>query len=211
MRTVTTFSNLINTNLPPLAPLKKCLGLWNSSWLHNDMRNFLYLLRNNGIMLNNRLNAFDDTVSPNCTFCRIVDRDAAPRDGFLHFFFDCPVTFRLMSQWCSIFEPPLNINNQDFRNIYWYGCTAEEPDGSVPLTFVVDTFKYVLWKFIRRKKIPNFPAFRDELEFTITTAASLSKKLRYGITNNSMLTNFLQAQGQYSKLLDLLVPVLDTN
>ena len=56
----------------------------------------MYLLRNNGLMLNNRLNAFDDTVSPNCTFCRIVDRDAAPRDGFLHFFFYCPVTLLLL-------------------------------------------------------------------------------------------------------------------
>ena len=34
LRTVTTFSNLANVELPPLPPLKKCLGLWNSNWIN---------------------------------------------------------------------------------------------------------------------------------------------------------------------------------
>ena len=92
LKTVLTFSNLANAPVPPLILLKKCLGLWNSAWIHNDMRNFLYLLRNNGLPLNNRLNAFDPTVSAKCSFCRIVDRDTAPRDSFFHFFYDCQIT-----------------------------------------------------------------------------------------------------------------------
>ena len=161
LRTVTTFSNLANTNPPLLAPLKKCLGLWNSSWMHNDMRNFLYLLRNNGLMLNNRLNAFDRTVSPNCTFCRIVDREAAPRDGFLHFFYDCPVTFRLMSQWCNIFEPPLNINDQNFRNIYWYGCTVySRGAGRInPANFRCRHFQIRPMEVHKAEKNSQFPSF----------------------------------------------------
>ena len=74
------------------------------------MRNFLYLLRNNGLTLNNRLNAFDPTISAKCSFCRIVDRDTAPRDSFFNFFYDCKITTRLLQQWCAIFEPPLQIN-----------------------------------------------------------------------------------------------------
>ena len=68
LRTVLTFLNLANVPVPPLIPLKKCLGLWNSAWIHNDKRNLLYLLSNNGLLLNNRLNAFDPTVSPNAPF-----------------------------------------------------------------------------------------------------------------------------------------------
>ena len=159
------------------------------------MRNFLYLFRNNGLPLNNRINAFDPTVSPTCTFCRIIDRETETRDSFLHFFQDCPVTSRLLEHWCNVFEPPLRFNDPSFRNFYWYGYMEDEPDGSMSLAFVVDTFKYVLWKFKKRKKIPNFPALQREIEFIISIASTLSRKIRSGIVNNNMIANFLQAQG----------------
>ena len=91
LRIVNSFSILADCPVPGPANLKKCLGLWSNSWINNDMRQFLYLLRNNGLMLNNRLNAIDETVSPYCTFCRIIDRASAERDGFLHFFRNGPV------------------------------------------------------------------------------------------------------------------------
>ena len=87
------------------------------------MRNFLYLLRTNGLLLNNRLNTIDPTVSPHCTFCRILNRQTAPRDSFLHFFYDCAITNRLLQRWCGLFEPPLQLNDFSFRNFYWY-CTV---------------------------------------------------------------------------------------
>ena len=140
LRTVTNFSNLTNTLVPNLPALKKCLGLWNSVWLQNDMRNFLYLLRSNGLLLNNHLNAFDPTVSPNCSFCRIIDRNAAPRDGFLHLFYECPITNRLLQQWCGLFEPQLQINDPSFRNFYRYGISKADEYGSAPQILVADTF-----------------------------------------------------------------------
>ena len=83
--TVQTFTNLSNTPAPAIEHLKKAIGLWKWSWLNNDMRNFIYLLRINGLMLNNRLNAFDPTISPICTFCKILDRESRNRDGLAHF------------------------------------------------------------------------------------------------------------------------------
>ena len=93
------FSELSNIELPDIDCLKACLGLWNYSYLTNDFRNFLFQLRNNSLPLNNRLNAFDPEISPTCNFCRIIDRDAAPRDGFYHFFFRCPISNRLLRLW----------------------------------------------------------------------------------------------------------------
>ena len=100
-RTVAYFGELANTMLPNLTSLKFCLGLWNNSCLSNDFRNFLFHLRNNSLPLNNRLNAFDQDVSPSCSFCRIIDRETAPRDSFYHFFFRCPVTKRLLRGSCA--------------------------------------------------------------------------------------------------------------
>ena len=159
------------------------------------MRNFLFLLRNNGLPLNNRLNAFDPTVSAKCSFCRIVDRDTAPRDVFFIFFYDCQITSRLLQQWCAIFEPPLQINYPSFRQFYWYGINPAEENGSAPVIFISDTFKYVLWKFKQRKKIPNFQAFIGNVFFIVKTAANTSLKICHRIAENNMITNFLQARG----------------
>ena len=195
LRIVTTFSTLTDTPVPNLPALKKCLGLWNSVWLQNDMRNFLYLLRSNGLLLNNRLNVFDPTVSPNCSFCRIIDRNAVPRDGFLHLCYECPITNRLLQQWCRLFEPQLQVNDPSFRKFYWYGISVTDEYGSAPQILVADTFKYVLWKYKQLKKIPNFPSFIEEIFFVIWTAANMSAKIKFVITNNNMITNFLQARG----------------
>ena len=167
LRIVNTFSTLADCPVPGPAILKKCLGLWSNSWLNNDMRQFLFLLRTNGLMLNNRLNAIDETVSPFCTFCRIIDRASAERDSFLHFFRNCPVTIRLLEDWCNLFEPALQINSPTFQALYWYGAYPEYEEEPSLVILMADTFKYVLWKFKKRRKIPNPAQFRCEVLYTI--------------------------------------------
>ena len=113
--------------------------------------------------LNNRLNAWDPDISPYCTFCRIIDRDTRIRDGFRHFFFECPVTYRLLQQWGAIFEPPINPNNPSFLQLYWYGAVEEPLFNPTALIYICDCFKYVLWKFKQCRKIPNFDSVRSQL------------------------------------------------
>ena len=54
---------------------------------------------------------------------------------------------------------------------------------------------YVLWKFKKRKKIPNFPTLIDEVFFVIRSAAQMSPKIEFGFNNNNLIANFLQARG----------------
>ena len=159
------------------------------------MRNFLFLFRNNALSLNNRLNAWDPDISPYCTFCRIIDRDTRIRDGFQHFFFDCPVTFRLLQQWGAIFEPPFNPNHPSFLQLYWYGSVEEPHYNPTAIIFICDCFKYILWKFKQRRKIPNFDSFRSQLLEIIFNSSCLNKSLKLGIQNNNLIANFLQARG----------------
>ena len=114
------------------------------SWICDDMQQFLYLLRNDGLMLNNRLNAIDDTVSPYCTFCKIIDRDTVTRDGFLHFFRSCPVTVRLLEGRSALFELTQHTYSPSFQALYWYGVCPEKIANSGYTLLVVDCFKYCL-------------------------------------------------------------------
>ena len=115
LRTVAYFSELISVPLPSNQSLKKALGTWMVSSIPNDMQNFLFLLRNNTLPLNNRIHAFDNQISPMCTFCRIADRDSANRDSFSHFFFSCPFTNNILLQWSRALEPAPDINTEDFK------------------------------------------------------------------------------------------------
>ena len=112
------------------------------------------------------------------------------------FFFYCPVTFRLLQQWGAIFEPPFNPNHPSFLQLYWYGAVDEEPHfNPTAIIFICDCFKYVLWKFKQRRKIPNFVSFRSQLLGIIYNSSCLNKSLKLGIQNNNLIANFLQARG----------------
>ena len=194
LRTVLYYAELAQAELPALTQLKSCLGLWNQSYLTNDFRNFLFLLRNNSLPLNNRLHAMDPDTPPTCNFCRIIDRDTAYRENFYHLFYRCPVTCRLLRQWANCLEPVPDIDTPEFCNFYWYGNTDNDNDPPI-LVLVPDLFKYCLWKFKLRRKIPSFPAILSEFKFLLGTFCAASKKLRTGLGQINMIADFLQARG----------------
>ena len=195
LRTVLQYSTLINTLVPDSIPLGKCLELWNKSFLPNDARNFLFLLRNNSLPLNNRINAFYNTVSPLCSFCRIVNRDTTPRESFSHFFLTCPITWNLIFQWTRSLNLAPDIETLDFQNLFWYGTVNLTSDDSGTTALIMDLFKYVLWKSKLRRRLPNHLSLSKELKFIIEISCFQSQKLRHRLLNNNLLANLFQAQG----------------
>jgi hypothetical protein len=89
-RSVNTFFNLVSLPVPVHSILKQCITLWGISFFSNSFREFSFKCRNNYLPLNNRIAAFDNTVNPNCTFCRIRDHATVTRESFNHIFFSCP-------------------------------------------------------------------------------------------------------------------------
>ena len=195
LRTVMQYSILTTIPVPNQPYLGKCLGLQNKSFLPNDVRNFLFLLRNNSLSLNNRLNAFDENVSPFCTFCRIIDGETATRDSFNHFFFSCPVTNNLLLQWTRELNPAPDINSLDFKQLYWFGSGTLSYDESGSVALCMDLFKYVIWKSKLRRRLPNFIYVLREFTFLVETACTLSRKFTLRLQNNNLLANFLPARG----------------
>ena len=90
---------------------------------------------------NNRIIAFDDNISPLCSFCRIVDRDSASRDSVNHFFLACPVTHNLLFQWTRSLNPPPDINSLDFKKLYWFRSVPLSNDETGTVTLCMDFFQ----------------------------------------------------------------------
>ena len=195
MRIVTQYCVLVSVPTPEPPLLGKCMGLWNKSSLPNDLRNFLFLLRNNSLPLNNRLNAFDVDVSPLCSFCRIVDRDTVTRDSFNHFFLACPVTNNLLRQWTLDLNPAPDINSLEFQKLYWFGSGTLSDDESGTAALCMDIFKNAIWKSKQRRRLPNVVTIKREVSFILETASAQSRKLRQKILNNTLISNLLQARG----------------
>jgi hypothetical protein len=91
-RSVLTFAELTQVPVLTVSLLKNSLGVWNISFLGNSLREFFFKCRNNYLLVNTRVAAFDNTVDPHCTFCRIRNCNLLPRETFTHLFFDCPTT-----------------------------------------------------------------------------------------------------------------------
>jgi len=191
----TSFYTISGTDPQDTATVKRCLGSWNRSALQNNMREFLFKFRNNQLPLNNRLNAIDNSVDPRCNFCRIIDNRSRARDGFEHFFINCPVTRTLLTNLLLLFEPQQSMNQPHFKDFYLFGRYDDNSISEDIILFIFDSFRFTLWQFKTRRKIPNWIMFKDELLFLIETSSNRSNILKTGISRNNLLANFLPALG----------------
>ena len=86
---------------------KKLYSLWNSSFLTNEIRTFLYKAANNMIKLNVHIAKFKEELSECCTSCLMTG--ISIREDFQHFYFDCPTIQDLLKNSKKIFR-------EDFKN-----------------------------------------------------------------------------------------------
>ena len=202
LRPVNTIARLTDTTIPVGPHLSNCLSLWTCVWLSNDIRNFLYKLRNNDLSLNNRLNSYDSNVDPRCTFCRIVGPDRTVRDGLNHAFLKCYTSDKLLREVVKRCEPVPDIETQEFRQVFWYGSAITEDDdteftnnSNLAGLIIFDLFKYTVWKFRIRRKVPNSVAFLREFDFTLNIVTTGSKRIKDLISAQNMFSNFVRALG----------------
>jgi len=194
LRIVTTFYELTNTINQSSNTLKRCLGAWNGAYFDNNIREFLFKFRNNQLGLNNRINAFDPTHDPRCNFCKIRDSNTAIRESFKHTFLLCPTTHSLLTQLVNRLEPAPAINGQ-FFNLYWFGCYDENPQWEFTINIVFDVFRYLIYKFKMRRKIPSNIQFFSEMSFILETTAGKNQSIRTSLLANNFIGNVLPALG----------------
>ena len=202
LRCVNTVARLTDTVLPIGRHLAACLGVWQRAYMNNDMRNFIFMLRNNDLKLNNRLNAFDDNVDPRCTFCRILNGNTNSRDGLKHAFYTCPVTNNLLRNLVAGCEPVPDINSREFRQLYWYGSIITDEDdeeagqsSNLAGLIIFDLFRFIIWKFRQRRRVPNIVSFTRKFNFTLKICQYNSRRVSEILASDNMFTNFLQARG----------------
>ncbi len=116
LRTVLTMAAITDTQIPDHTELGKILGLWNRSFLPNELREFLFKERNNSLPLNNRTAHFIANVDNRCLFCKIINNETRQKESFVHTFFDCPVTRNALNGFIALSRIQVRANDPSLKH-----------------------------------------------------------------------------------------------
>ena len=91
-------------------------------------------------------------------------------------------------------KPAPDVASAMFRDLYWYGTGALTQDETGTVILVMDLFKFCIWKFKLKRRLPNIVLLTRELDFLFSVACSSSKKLCDKVNNINLIANLMQAQ-----------------
>jgi len=197
LRIVESFARITNTTVPNETTVKSVLSVWNLFCFSNDFREFLFKQRNNTLGVGARVAHFDDTVDERCTFCRLLYNGTNAREDFIHIFRTCPITVGLLQNLFRALRLPIPRPDPNpdpvFEKLYWYGIDGN--DSSLASIIFFDLFRYCLWKFKTRRKLPRIVELMDIFLPMLGTILTIKPKLRTCFFNTRLIANVLQALG----------------
>jgi hypothetical protein len=191
--TVTSFSNITETPIPSNESLAFILGTWNISFLPNNLREFIFICRNNQIRVGARAVHFQQRTDGRCTFCRMVNPNSVTRETFHHIFFMCPIINSILRGLTNNLGAKILPEHLGFSRAFWYGDTDDKIDKSLQLFF--DIFRFTVWKFKLRRQLPLLNTFTYTIFEQIMLLCNLRPVYREEFAKHFNREIFLQALG----------------
>jgi hypothetical protein len=195
IRSVITFYGLIDLPVPVRDSISTSISLWAHNFLANDLRDFSFKCRANYLPLNNRRAAYDPDADPACTFCRIRDPTTSTRESFGHLFFTCPVASGLIDSLLTTYFNLDGMNLLDKKKLVWSGELDDAANYQFILLFFWESFRFTLYRYKLRKRIPNHIMVANEVFFCIKTNLWNKPQLRQKIISCHVLANWPRALG----------------
>jgi hypothetical protein len=189
---VHTYAKITLNNIPEEKNVKIILGSWNLSYLTNNLREFIYKCRQNTLRTGDRL-AHIISVDGLCFFCKNLPTPLLNKETFHHLFLNCPVTNSVLASLLHNRNIIFNAENSKFCEIFWYGIINQSVCRPTLLFF--DIFRYTIWTFRSRKKIPRYDALLDAMINILDTVFNLRPSVKRTFTNTLHFNTFLQAMG----------------
>ncbi len=193
LRTVQTFSALVDTPMEDTDPVSFAIGMWNCSFLPNDYREFLFKERNNCLGLNSRVAHFQENTTDQCSFCRILNQDTNNRETFPHLFLDCPVIRTALNGFLRLSGSNIQGNDPNLKFCYWFGMYNNEHNKSLALVF--STFRFCIWKFRLRKRIPRSIELFEILDTLLQNIEKIKPKIGSAIKKLPPFSEFVTGAG----------------
>jgi hypothetical protein len=193
LRTVVTYANLTDTEVPSQDTLIFNLKKWNCGFFPNDLREFIFKEINNCLPLGNRIGNYIENVNEQCSFCRIINPETNQRENFNHIFLDCPVTRTALNGFLRLNRGWIQGNYPELKQAYWYGIVNGKLDRNMSMIFTL--FRFCIWKCKIRKKIPRAIEIFNLVSTLLRLITSQRPKIHQSILHNNTFANLLQAPG----------------
>jgi hypothetical protein len=163
----------------------KLNGIWNLYFLPSDLKTFLFKLHHNTLGLNCRVHHFNELRDPSCFFCVKAGLLPAPRETFEHFFWHCPTTTTLLKNFWEYY-----LVGEPCQKKFFSGIVDTTDKTSVPAAVVFGVFKFCLWNFKLRKKMPTAPSINSDFLYVFNSILGSSKKFRESTQRCKILKNY---------------------
>jgi hypothetical protein len=185
---IKTFFNLSGQPIVADPELKTLCSQWTVSCYPVKIREFIFKFRNNILGLNTRVSHFNNERGRHCTFCNL-ENGPNTDESFLHLFFECPSTKRILNLFVDNFLGELLLTDDLEKKSFIFL-------GSNNLTKRIDNFfistvavfiNFYIWECKLAKKIPVLENLKNDLFFGMEPIRILSSKLRADMQLNLAL------------------------
>ncbi len=170
----------------------KILSTWNNHYLENSLREFLFNCWHNILRTEDRKSHFYGTDG-RCFFCKNMNPPLNNKESFQHLFLTCPLTNNILNRTLIVYNIIFADPSVKFSDVYWYGTINQSL--CTPTLFFFDAFRFCLWNFKMRRKIPRTESLLEMLTTVVTSVFLTNKKLKKTFNNVPHFTTFLQALG----------------
>jgi hypothetical protein len=193
--TVKTYFRLINLEIPEERNLEKLYRIWNLDFLPNKLREFSYKFRSNILGINTRVSHFNRDVNRHCTFCALKNKNPCPDETFLHLFFDCPETNKVLLDFLRNYCPELIVKNNDVKKKFFFIGMNWNTDSvdNLFLEVLALVIMHSIWDCKLRKQLPVLMKIVNDISFYIGNAKALRNIMRIGMDNNLHICRNWQA------------------
>jgi hypothetical protein len=172
---ITRFFQIAGIENGPKDCIKHLNALWTTHFFPSDFKTFLFKAHHNILGLNNRVHHINPERPPTCTFCTKALNLPAERESFIHFFWYCPTSSKIIQRFFETFvEGEINLVS------YLTGCiyAGDKVFFSRPVLIVFNILRFILWNFKLRKKLPTWPSVCSEFYYFFNTLIKCSRKFQ---------------------------------
>jgi hypothetical protein len=125
-------------------------------------------------------------VSDECTFCVKRNLRPAPRETFLHLFFNCPESAATLTTLQSKYFQELGLITEEKKIKFWFlGVLEESECDALVFLFCITTMFYI-WECKLKKNFQLVSSCELFLKFHFDTMMRISKKLHISFTNSDI-------------------------
>jgi exonuclease III len=163
-----TFFRLIGCDIFEEKMLEEFNSEWGANYYPPKIKDFIFKFRNNLLGINTRVAHFNANIDRSCTFCRITNQNILHEETFVHLFFECSVTKKVLNSFVRKFLFDNLTTDDKYKKFVFTGMNGETDNIDNRLLRALSVhFNFYIWECKLQKKQPVAESLYNDIFFYI--------------------------------------------